>query len=1142
VAAYRADIQIGVSGQRELERLRSAITQTSEAAESLNRIRVNGGRLAQSLENYNTQLERAQRNLQIVATASQAENKAITEYVTALGSANAARARQNDLIEDEIRLQQTAARVARLAAAGIRETSGTTQLGPGPASPVGSLVGQKSPVAERINQTLQARKDEIQLQAALLRLEEKSAATLNEKLELQQRLNRAALAQGKLDVETVSAQQAQRQQFLAGKSGTAIQGPLAGPGAMGFPVALSLSKVEQQALEVTAKKQEILQRMVTTRQTLVGLADNLRRIDQNAANQIKVAIADAERLNAVKLKELQITQQIRASEGAASNAARQRLAQEAARRDRIQNAGFGIQGPALPPGRAGRSGGGGRLGGAISGSIIGGSFPLLFGQGAGAAAGGAVGGLVGGLAGPGGSFAGSLLGTLLGDIASQGSKVKDLAADIGFSAEQTERLKNAFALAGQEADKFEAATQNIRGLGLSIDDQADAITLAANLTEAYGGKIDKVAAAYANFVEKGKVGIADINKFTSEGIPILDQLEKKYNTNRDGILKLAKDGEISAQALSDARIAIGNSSDTAAKKTVSGWDKAWADIKAGGSLLTQAVGAYFNALVGGAGSATSSIAESFGTMFKNIVQNSIDATAALARNLAALARFAANISATAELGGLNIGATASKNAAKNIEKIARNFDAGLQKIKLPEPGKVGAITIPGQAPAGGGGGGGAQGPKPPEDRTAQLMEEFNAIVAIGQAEDKIRDLLFDGRELLAAKVELQKQIADIERDRNKALITANYESERVVITKIAEARIVDAQLKQQDKIREINQKRFEEELQVQEAVRSSVQSFTDMRKEQELQVQYAKTYSRLLMEGMLPAEAERIANFEKTVAAQLKAVDLQLLITSAAITEAQARGASTFQLEKDLDLLERKRKAIEGEAAQGPGAGPTDRERLQTEADRVRGELNTLVDPINMITNAAAGIGDAFSASFKGVISGSMTAKEALASFFTSVADMFLDMAAQIIAKMITMAILNTVVGLLPGGSMAGGAGLSSGFNAGTASAIPTDAGGWAQSFATVLPGRANGGPVSSGQTYMVGERGPELFVPGRSGTIVPNDKMGGGGGVNVVVNVDASGSKVEGDEQEGKQLGRLIAAAIQQELVKQKRPGGLLT
>jgi hypothetical protein len=430
-----------------------------------------------------------------------------------------------------------------------------------------------------------------------------------------------------------------------------------------------------------------------------------------------------------------------------------------------------------------------------------------------------------------------------------------------------------------------------------------------------------------------------------------------------------------------------------------------------------------------------------------------------------------------------------------------------------------------------------KGAKPPEDRTAQLREEFIAIVAIGQAEDRIRDLLFDGRELLAAEVELQKQIAAIERDRNKALISANYESERVVITKIAEARIVDAQLKQQDKIREINQKRFEEELQVQEAVRSSVQSFTDMRKEQELQLQYSKTYSRLLMEGMLPAEAERIANFEKIVAAQLKAVDLQVLITSAAITEAKARGASTFQLEKDLDLLERKRKAIEGEAAAGPGAGPTDRERLQTEADRVRGELNTLTDPINAITTAAAGIGDAFSTSFKGIISGSMTAKEALASFFTSVADMFLDMAAQIIAKMIQMAILNAIVGLLPGSS-GGGLG-SSQFKPGApAQMVPSLPN--VPNYSGAFKARANGGPVSSGQTYMVGERGPELFVPGRSGTIVANDKMGGGS-TNVVVNVDAKGSSVEGNEQGANQLGRVISAAVQSELIKQQRPGGIL-
>lgn len=39
---------------------------------------------------------------------------------------------------------------------------------------------------------------------------------------------------------------------------------------------------------------------------------------------------------------------------------------------------------------------------------------------------------------------------------------------------------------------------------------------------------------------------------------------------------------------------------------------------------------------------------------------------------------------------------------------------------------------------------------------------------------------------------------------------------------------------------------------------------------------------------------------------------------------------------------------------------------------------------------------------------------------------------------------------------------------------------------------KATGGPVLSGRPYMVGERGPELFVPGQSGNIVPNDRLGG--------------------------------------------------
>ena len=73
----------------------------------------------------------------------------------------------------------------------------------------------------------------------------------------------------------------------------------------------------------------------------------------------------------------------------------------------------------------------------------------------------------------------------------------------------------------------------------------------------------------------------------------------------------------------------------------------------------------------------------------------------------------------------------------------------------------------------------------------------------------------------------------------------------------------------------------------------------------------------------------------------------------------------------------------------------------------------------------------------------------------------------------------------------------------------------------------------------MVGERGPEMFVPNAGGRIVSNDNMGGS--TNIVVNVDASGSNVQGDRQTGKELGAVLSVAIQAELLKQKRPGGLL-
>ena len=88
----------------------------------------------------------------------------------------------------------------------------------------------------------------------------------------------------------------------------------------------------------------------------------------------------------------------------------------------------------------------------------------------------------------------------------------------------------------------------------------------------------------------------------------------------------------------------------------------------------------------------------------------------------------------------------------------------------------------------------------------------------------------------------------------------------------------------------------------------------------------------------------------------------------------------------------------------------------------------------------------------------------------------------------------------------------------------------------------ASGGQPPVNKISVVGERGPELFVPRSAGTVIPNNQIGGESVTNnIVVNVDASGTSVEGNDSDANQFGEQLAAAIQAEIINQKRSGGLL-
>ena len=270
-------------------------------------------------------------------------------------------------------------------------------------------------------------------------------------------------------------------------------------------------------------------------------------------------------------------------------------------------------------------------------------------------------------------------------------------------------------------------------------------------------------------------------------------------------------------------------------------------------------------------------------------------------------------------------------------------------------------------------------------------------------------------------------------------------------------------------------------------------------------------------------DATILKNAEAARAAQLMVVEIQ---------EGQALG----------EVLDR-----QAQAQKSAAASARDNAMALMEFSATRDPLAALADMVGFTT-------DSFSQMFLGVIKGTKSAADA----FREMAGSIIDSLGKIAIKAAVEGLMGLIMSAFTGGAGAALSGAGALAKSGTGLGVGTSSlgagvgyGGGAGSalsgmgsvsglgnFSGFQGGFAKGGSVIGGRAALVGERGPELFVPGRSGSIVPNNAIGGS---NIVVNVDASGSSVEGKGDEAKRLGDAIGVAVQQELIKQKRPGGLL-
>ena len=234
--------------------------------------------------------------------------------------------------------------------------------------------------------------------------------------------------------------------------------------------------------------------------------------------------------------------------------------------------------------------------------------------------------------------------------------------------------------------------------------------------------------------------------------------------------------------------------------------------------------------------------------------------------------------------------------------------------------------------------------------------------------------------------------------------------------------------------------------------------------------------------------------------AELKDAEQKINLTDLnnEIRRLELKRFETDELKKQLELLYQ-RSGFSGMPEMlpgGAGAFRTDinlgqQGKVQQFVQQGETQLKDLESvAISVSQNIGDVVGNSLATGIAGLIEGTTTAKEVFANFLSDIGQILVQEAAKMIATYITLGIARAFAGLGGGG---GGASFAGAFGGGGPSFNPG-----AFSMPSLLGGRANGGPVTGGAPYVVGERGPELFVPGSSGGVMSNNdlrqSMSGGG------------------------------------------------
>ena len=243
----------------------------------------------------------------------------------------------------------------------------------------------------------------------------------------------------------------------------------------------------------------------------------------------------------------------------------------------------------------------------------------------------------------------------------------------------------------------------------------------------------------------------------------------------------------------------------------------------------------------------------------------------------------------------------------------------------------------------------------------------------------------------------------------------------------------------------------------------------------------AEQYQRQLDAMGRGSEAQRQAEAVKSIYREYENLQLQL----EKATPVTARGSDQY-LKAQKDIRDGLNQSLQDYDAYYSAL-------REKQSDWVNGATEAMANYADSSRNAMAQASNAATNAFKrmedGIVSFAMTGKFNFADFAQAVIADLIRIQTRAVLSGLFSQLGNMIAGAAGGTGDTGTAGISS--------TSPVD-----MSSVSGIQMRAAGGPVSAGQPYIVGEVGPELFVPPASGSIVPNDALGAGaaGGGNVTV------------------------------------------